>query len=247
MDIADKMINNLANQMLEYYKDGEHSFDENAKSQTKSHYNHKGHIKKWLVDSFNHILQSTHGKTYIQPFFEIIKLCDPENNNSIKNINNQLKNKIKHMEERLKLKTEGQDTSTCGVCFYKIKEAQQAFEKQYAIDNNLTTFQDEIKSLREKCYKNNMDCIKYESIINELKEDLQNMKYELNHLKMENESLRSLVSENETKPDKKSKKKKKKKTSSKKDKKKLLKLLAQQLNDSSSEEESDSDSDSESD
>jgi regulator of replication initiation timing len=248
MEVLDEStLNNLADELLKHFKDGIYAFDQEASSQSKSYYNHKSRIKKYLSEAFQIISEIQSGKGYLQCFIDTIKDYDPENNQSIKDINRQLKSKIKHLEQRLKLREEGQDNSMCGLCYYKMKDAQKAFEEQYAIDNNLVSFQDEIKSLREKCYKNNMDCMKYESVINELKEELQDMKYEMNHLRMENENLKQQLSQMDNNDDtgKKKKKKKKKKQPeiNTKQLKKLLKFMEAQEQ-SSSEEEYHSDSES---
>ncbi len=131
----------------------------------------------------------------------------------------------------------------CGLCFYKVKDFQEQFKKEYAIDNNLVSLQDEIKVLKNKCHQNNIDFMKYESIISDLKEQLQDMRYEMNALRTENEMLKDQVKKLEDKnpkPDKKKKKKKKKKKEpeiTSKQLKKLLKLMEAKEQSSSSEEE----------
>ena len=149
MEILDETtLNNLSNELLKNYKDGIYAFDEQAKSQSKSHYNHKSRLKKYLSESFQLTSQIPSGKGYLQCFIDTIKDYDPENNESIKEVNRQYKKRIKHLEGKLKLKEEGQDSSMCGLCYYKMRDAQKAFEEKYAIENNLVSFQDEIKSLR---------------------------------------------------------------------------------------------------
>ena len=245
-ELSDKIIINLSDEILKRYKDGFYAFDEDAKAQKKTHYNHKTHAKSWLVNILNEIMyyKGEH-KWCREPFIQMITDCDTDVINDLKQQNRQFKKQNEHHKEQLKLRQEGQDSSMCGLCFYKVKDAQEKFQKQYAIDNNLTTLQEEVQTLKEKCYKNNMDCIKYESIINDLREQLQDMKYELNHLKTENVYLKEQMSKNELKDDKnKNKNKKKKKKKNKKQPeintkqlKKLLKFMEAQEQSSSSEED----------
>lgn len=62
LDVSDKLIINLADEILRNFKDGIYAYDDEAKAQSKSHYNHKTRIKKWLVCFFNNSIEIPNGK-----------------------------------------------------------------------------------------------------------------------------------------------------------------------------------------
>ncbi len=249
-ELSDKIIGDFADEILTRYKEGCYAYDEDAKAQKKSHYNHKTHAKSWLVNVLNEIISyKGEHKWCKEPFIQIIKDCDTTRINDLKEQNRQLKKSNEHQKNQLKLHKEGQDQSMCGLCFYKVKDFQEQFKKQYAIDNNLVALQDEIKVLKNKCHQNNIDFMKYEGIITDLHEQLQDMRYEMNALRSENTMLKDQVrrlEDNEPKPDKKKKKKKKKKKEPEintKQLKKLLKFMEAQEASSSEEEDNPCDDD----
>lgn len=215
----------LTIQILNFYKNGKYSKDENVKSQTNSHRQEK----KRLNDALRIFFQNDpEKKDNFKRYLPTLKKMMYESLETVQDKRHQelleLRKENIELKEKQKLMNEGQDNSKCGLCHYKTKEFCDNFKNNYIIQNeDVISFQVKNKSLLQKNHS--------------LKDALNNRDTILNELQEENLTLQRDKQEMQNKLDDRGQPDSKKIKKLKKEIKKLKILLIQNKDESSSSDE----------
>tara|TARA_R100000935_G_scaffold58565_1_gene96266 strand:- start:2 stop:721 length:720 start_codon:yes stop_codon:yes gene_type:complete len=152
MDIIDEtLLEKLAVSILDEYKDGEYAFNDELKKQSKSHYNAKKSCMNSLSELFT---QTTHRPSvkYIKTLTGLINDYHPEVARDWKRKYHQSTRTMRQLQDKVKLLSDGQNSSMCGTCHYQVKAEIDKRVSEYVCDKeDVLSLTEKISSLKSRC------------------------------------------------------------------------------------------------
>ena len=194
---------------------------------------------KFLTDTFESLSKQSKNKKYVEHLIQMILDADNECQEKLKTENRLLKKQMKNLDQQVKLYKEGHTKCVCPICKCNIDKMVTKKTDKYIEENNLQMYQEKISHQGELLTSYNQSVRKFEDLVENQKQEIQELKYQLMEEKQRDLEYELEEKQNKTK---KNKKKKKKKELSQKQ---MMKLLQQAMKAQSSSEEEESSSDDE--